>query len=119
MSDEASVAKSVGLSDDTIGELKRRNGDLTSINTPLGPLVLKRPTRAVYAEFVDTLSKDKASKESAMRKLTLSCVVYPSVADAGVILDAYPALSVKATDVVSSMAGGDKDDDGDFAVKKL
>lgn len=104
------------LNEELIGKLKQEHGpDLISASTPMGEMVFKRPPRMVWTDFVDSISKDRASKDAALRRLALACVVLPSMSDAARIFDAYPALPASVASELSDLAGAG----GTFDVKKL
>lgn len=104
------------LSDEQVAQLKSEHGaELISTTTPLGPMVFKKPPRMVWTDFVDNISKDRASKDAALRRLALACVVLPGPADAGRIFDQYPALPASIASELSDLAGAG----GAFDVKKL
>lgn len=90
---------------------------LTMIGTPKGKLYLRCPAPQIYGEFIDTATKDKASKALAMKSYVLQCVVYPSREEAKVIIDQFPGLASKGSEVLGEMAG--QGDSPDFAIKKL
>lgn len=102
----------------TSAELKAKHGELTLIRSPRGPLIFKKPTEAVYADYVDNLARDKGSKSMVMKRLALACVVFPPLKDASELLTAYPGLVLKANGVISALAGAE-DEGGAFDIKKL
>jgi hypothetical protein len=102
----------------TLDELKAKHGDLTMMNTPRGPLIFKRPSDPVYADFVDSMSRDKASKHASMKRLALACCVFPSLPEARDILETYPGVVLKAQGIISEL-GGAADEGAGFDIKKL
>jgi hypothetical protein len=104
------------LTDDEIQRLKATHGDaLVSVEADGKDLVFKKPSRAAWADFLDSVTKDRSSKDVAFRRLALACAVQPAAADVSLAFDSYPALPSKVAGELSDLAGGAES----FDVKKL
>ncbi len=80
------------LTPEKIAELKVTHGDkLALVTTPLGEIVFKRPSRAVYDKWSDDNSSGK-SRSATARELAQNCLVYPTFAEFTAILDELPGL---------------------------
>lgn len=104
------------LTTDDIEKLKAEHGpDLIAVSSPKGDLVFKRPSRAVWTDFIDSLAKDRASKEVVIRRLALACAVQPAADKMVEIFETYPALPANIVNELSDLAGTG----ATFEVKKL
>ena len=106
-----------GLSKEKIDALKQRYGDsLFRIEAPNGAtMVFRKPPKAVWGEFIDTITRDKASKAACIAKCVLQCVVYPSSEETAAIMDAFPAFPASVNNELAKLAGQSEELD----VKKL
>jgi hypothetical protein len=75
--------------------------DIGCLDTPGGVVIVKRPHMATFRKFQD--KPDTKSKD--VLDLVTPCVVYPPKADFGALLEKYPAVLVRAGDVVCGLAG--------------
>jgi hypothetical protein len=107
------------MSPEDINKLKQEHGDpLLSITSPKGEeLIFKKPQRAIWTDFVDTLTRDRSSKEAAFRRLATACAVHPTIFEVTRIFDEYPALPSTVANELSEMAGAGGA--AGFDVKKL
>lgn len=104
------------LSDEDIAQLKAEHGpDLVAVESPSGTLVFKKPSRPIWADFIDSIARDRGSKEVAIRRLVLACAVQPKMADMDRVLEQYPALPAQVLNDLSDLAGTGNA----FEVKKL
>lgn len=104
------------LTDELVQELKHKHGDrLVGLEFP-APMIFKAPPRRIWAEFQDSISKDKGTRELAYRKMVLACRVYPDTEQAVTrVFDDYPALPTKIGDQLGELVGiGDE-----IEIKKL
>lgn len=103
------------LTDEQVVELKQKHGDrLMALEQPV-EMVFKAPPRSVWAEFQESISRDKGTREGAYRRLCLKCAVHPQMSDIERVFDEYPGLPTKVGDRLAELVGiGD-----DFEVKKL
>jgi hypothetical protein len=94
----------VELNEELIAELKQKHGNtLIAVISPGGDqIVLRKPAKAVWADFVDNINRDKGSRYACNERLVLSCVCYPATPEAAAVF--------------SEMAGAP---DEELAVKKL
>lgn len=104
------------MTPDEILKLKQEHGEtLLLITSPKGEeLVFKKPPRSVWTDFVDTLTRDRGSKEAALRRLATACAVHPTVFEIARIFDDFPALPNYVAGELSDLAGA-----SGFDVKKL
>jgi hypothetical protein len=86
------------------------------ISKRAGLLVLRCPEARIWAEFIDTATKDKASKALAMKSYVLQSTVYPAKPEAAAILARLPALGSKGSELLNEMAG--QGDGSDIVIKK-
>lgn len=105
----------MGLSEEQITNLKRQHGDaLIAVSTPI-EMVFKKPTRELWADFQDNISKGKGTREAAYRRLCTACVVHPSADDVAGVFNDLPALPTKVGEALANLVGlGDE-----FETKKL
>ena len=105
----------MGLTEEQIAQLKRDHGDhLIAVSKPM-EMVFKKPPRQVWADFQDSISKGKGTREAAYRRLCLACAVHPAQSDVAGVFDDMPALPTKVGEELANLVGlGD-----DFEVKKL
>lgn len=105
------------LTADKIAELKQRHGsELISVTAPDGTTqVYKKPSKVVWSDFIDGLTKEKTTRTACINRLVLSCVVMPSPQDASALFDNYPAFPAVISSKLGEMAGQSEDLD----VKKL
>lgn len=107
----------MALSQEQIAALKSEHGQsLVSFSTPEGKdLVFKKPGRAVWADFVASVSNERTPRETAIRRLALACAVSPKADEVDAIFAEYPALPARVTDELSKLAGASEE----FEAKKL
>jgi hypothetical protein len=106
--DEDMQAESV-LTPELIAELKKAHGQsLLAVTAPNGAeIVLKKPSRAVWVEFVDTVNREnnKDSRYLINERLVYTCLAYPGKADAASLFAEYPAWVQALSGEVSKLAG--------------
>lgn len=97
------------LTPELIAELKSKHGQvLLSVVAPNGrEIVLKKPSRAVWVEFVDRVNRDdnKDSRYGINERLVYTCLAYPSAKDAATLFAEYPAWVQALSGEVSKLAG--------------
>lgn len=76
------------------------------INTPLGCVIVKRPSEIRFKQFQDNDKTDS----STMDQLIYSCLVYPNPAQLGHLFSEYPAKRVAVANVAVYLAGARKED---------
>ena len=80
------------LTEQQSSELKAKHGEkLASVETPLGTLVFKKPTREAYDRWQDGIASGKVRSEIA-RELAAHCLVMPEHAGFMAILDQLPGI---------------------------
>jgi hypothetical protein len=104
------------LDKEAVDKIKAEHGkELVSVEVNGQDYVFKKPSRTVWTDFIDSVTKDRSSKEIAIRRLALACAVYPKTEDVIQVFEAYPALPAKVTAELSDLAG----QADSFDVKKL
>ena len=105
------------LTEQQIAELKQKHGSsLIAVTAPSGEqIVLRKPSKAAWADFVDTVNRDKGSRYACNERLVLSCVVYPETTAAAAVFTEWPAFAQAVSGEVATLAGAQDE----LAVKKL
>ena len=95
------------LTEQQIAELKQKHGGmLMAVEAPDGStIVIHKPHKADWADFVDTVNRDKASRYTANERLVLKCIAWPSTAEAAAVFNEFPAFAQALSGEVASMAG--------------
>ena len=98
-----------GLAKELIDRLKSTHGeDLFRYQAELGgALVFRRPRGAEWHRFTDEASSDskRASRHTAMKKLTMACFVYPETDDGEPDFSIYHAAIERQPGIIPTVAG--------------
>jgi hypothetical protein len=107
----------VELTEEKIAELKQRHGKtLISVECPGGEtVVVRKPTKEEWADFTDSIVRDKTSKHACMERYALQCIVFPERGDAVKLLAEYPAFTASLAGEINKIAGAQDE----LSVKKL
>ena len=84
-------------------QLKQEHGPVFCLETDVGDVVFKIPTRPVWDRYVDSITSDNAAQPS--RTLCQACVVMPSPAEFEAMLAARPGLAGTLTRLIRKEAG--------------
>lgn len=107
------------LSEEKILDLKSRHGfDLRHVETPLGELVFKPPTRQAWDKYQDSRLDKVGEPSKNARELAQGCLCMPdySYEQFVAVLDAKPAiLQMEIMTAIGEMAGSVET----FTVSKL
>lgn len=105
------------LTDEKIAELKQKHGKtLVAVEAPNGEtVVVRRPTKEEWADFTDSVVRDKTSKHACMERYALQCIVMPERAAAAQLLAEYPAFTASLSVEINKLAGASDE----LSVKKL
>lgn len=99
---------------DQIASWKREHGKVIGIDEP-ARMYFRKPTRPIWADFVESVAKGKGTYEAAYRRLCLACLLHPAEDAAEQIFEEYPGLSLTMGDELGELAGHK----GKVDVKKL
>ena len=98
-----------------VAEWKANFGRVIAIEEPV-EMVFRKPSRQVWSEFLEAVTKQKGTNEMAYRRLCIACCLYPrTVQEVEQIFEDYPGLSLTMGDEIGEIAGHK----GQVSVKKL
>ena len=92
------------LNAERIAQWKSEYGRIIGIEDP-AEMVFRKPARHVWAEFLDSVTKQKGTHDAAYRLLCTRCTLYPEPEQARAIFDEYPGLCVTMGDALGELAG--------------
>ncbi len=93
-----------GITADKVREWKAEHGRIIAIDDP-EEMVFRKPTRAIWADFLESVAKAKGTHDGAYRRMCLACLLYPEQEKAEHIFNEYAALTVTVGDALAELAG--------------
>lgn len=93
-----------------IDGLATTHDELAAFKTACGVALFRKPTRPEYKRHLAQLFNEK-TRADALETLARACVVHPSKAEFGEWLDRKPGIMVACADVLTTLAGGAKEED--------
>lgn len=115
----------MSLTEEQINQFKADHGKIAVITLPLPDgappeaepqeLVVKKAPPVVWADYQESITKEKGTHTNNFRRLCYACLVHPDQKAVEAIFRDYPALPTKIANTITEMSGqGDE-----FEVKKL
>ena len=99
----------MGPTEEQLAELRTQHSDrlhVVEFDDPVeATVVFKRPSRAVWGRFVDSVGRDSESRTRVGTELVESCVVFPERDELKRLLDDVPGLVLSITGAISDAAG--------------
>ncbi len=80
-------------------------GEVMAMRSPLGVMIVRRPSRPVYDEFIKEQGK---SASGSAYHLALGCVLHPAPAAAAALFAKLPAVPLAMSDRLTAMAGSER-----------
>ena len=88
----------------TVEKLKSEHGEIYAVTIGEITLIVRPPSRAAFRRFVDKSASDTA-RYAAMEALLQDCVVWPSPAEFGELLERKPGLVAPVAERLVQLAG--------------
>jgi hypothetical protein len=97
--------------------LKQKHGrTLLAVEAPDGStIVVRKPTKEEWADFTDSVIRDKTNKHACMERYVLSCAVHPERERVAGVLAEYPPFVGAISVEINKLAGASDE----LSVKKL
>ena len=96
------------MSQEKIDELRAKDPTLTLVRIGGTPLLLRRPTRPEWEEFLTDVASEPTKRLDAIKRTVRECVVYPDYTALDVFLDQRPARLTNIMGVIKTLAGEDE-----------
>jgi hypothetical protein len=93
-----------GLTGEQIAAWKSEYDKIIGYDDPY-PMIFRKPSRPVWSEFVEGLSKAKGKTEAVYRRLCIACCLHPDGEKFEQILEEYPGLGLTIGDELGELCG--------------
>ena len=89
---------------DQIKQWKDEFGKIIAIDDP-AEMIFRKPNKPIFSDFMNSITTGKGTHEMAYIRMSLACLLYPSVPEAQAIFEEYPGLPVTVGDLLGELAG--------------